>query len=110
IALALASQGVVQNFSAYKDVTTVEALTYQQPKVDAQGNPVKDAAGDAVQETITTQTPPLLMGPAAAQEANKESGTNGGGFMNANSAHPYENPNAVTNFLEMFAILLIPAG
>ena len=109
-ALVLASQGVVQNFSAYKDVTTVEALTYQQPKVDAQGNPVKDAAGNAVQETLTTHTQTLPMGPVASQEAIKELGTNGGGFMNANSAHPYENPNAITNFLEMLAILLIPGA
>jgi K+-transporting ATPase ATPase A chain len=110
LALALASQGVIQNFSAYKDVTTVEALTYQQPKVDAQGSPVKDKAGNPVQETITTHTQTLPMGPVASQEAIKELGTNGGGFMNANSAHPYENPNAITNFLEMFAIVLIPAA
>src|SRR5579863_10529952 len=110
LALVLASQGVVQNFSAYKDVTTIEALTYQQPKVDAQGNPVKDAAGNAVQETVTTHTQTLPMGPVASQEAIKELGTNGGGFMNANSAHPYENPNAITNFLEMVAILLIPGA
>jgi K+-transporting ATPase ATPase A chain len=110
LALVLASQGVVQNFSAYKDVTTIEALTYQQPKVDAQGNPVKDKAGNPVQETITTHTQTLPMGPVASQEAIKELGTNGGGFMNANSAHPYENPNALTNFLEMLAILLIPGA
>ena len=110
LALVLASQGVVQNFSAYKDVTTVEALTYQQPKIDAQGNPVKDAAGNAVQENITTHIQTLPMGPVASQEAIKELGTNGGGFMNANSAHPYENPNAITNFLEMLAILLIPGA
>ncbi len=109
-ALVLASQGVVQTFSGYKDVTTVEALTYQQPKVDAQGNPVKDAAGNAVQETVTTHTQTLPMGPVASQESIKELGTNGGGFMNANSAHPYENPTAFTNFLEMLAILLIPAA
>ncbi len=110
LALALASQGVVQNFSAYKDVTTVEALTYEQPKVDAQGNPVKDKAGNPVQETVTTHTQTLPMGPVASQESIKELGTNGGGFMNANSAHPYENPNALTNFLEMVAILLIPGA
>jgi potassium-transporting ATPase potassium-binding subunit len=110
IALILASQGVVQTFTAYKDVTTVEALTYQQPKVDAQGNPVKDAAGNAVQETVTTHTQTLPMGPVASQEAIKELGTNGGGFMNANSAHPYENPSALTNFVEMLAILLIPGA
>ncbi|MEJ0007697.1 MAG: potassium-transporting ATPase subunit KdpA [Steroidobacteraceae bacterium] len=110
LALVLVSQGAVQNFSAYKDVTTVEALTYQQPKVDAQGNPVKDAAGNAVQETVTTHTQTLPMGPVASQEAIKELGTNGGGFMNANSAHPFENPNAITNLLEMLAILLIPGA
>jgi potassium-transporting ATPase potassium-binding subunit len=110
LALALASQGVVQTFSAYKDVTTVEALTYQQPKVDAQGNPVKDAAGNAVQETVTTHTQTLTMGPIASQESIKELGTNGGGYTNANSAHPYENPSALTNFLEMLAILMIPAS
>jgi potassium-transporting ATPase potassium-binding subunit len=110
LAIALVSQGVVQTFSANKDVTTVEALTYQQPKVDAQGNPVKDAAGNAVQETVTTHTQTLPMGPVASQESIKELGTNGGGYMNANSSHPYENPTALSNFLEMFAILLIPAA
>ena len=110
LALALASQGVIQNFSPYKDVTTVEALTYQQPKTDAAGNPVKDAAGNPLQETFTTQTQTLPMGPIASQESIKELGTNGGGFLNANSAHPYENPTALSNLLEMLAILLIPAA
>ncbi len=109
-ALALASQGVVQNFSAYKDVTTLEQLTYQQPKVDAAGNPVKDKAGNPVMENVTTQTETLPMGPMASQESIKELGTNGGGFLNANSAHPYENPTPISNFLEMLAILLIPAA
>jgi potassium-transporting ATPase potassium-binding subunit len=110
VALALASQGVVQNLSSYKDVTTIEALTYQQPKVDAQGNPVKDAKGNPVQDTITTHTQTLPMGPVASQESIKELGTNGGGFMNANSAHPFENPTPLSNFLEMVAMLLIPAA
>jgi potassium-transporting ATPase potassium-binding subunit len=110
LAIVLVSQGVVQNFSAYKDVTTVESLTYQQPKTDTQGNPVKDASGNPVQETLTTHTQTLPMGPMASQESIKELGTNGGGFVNANSAHPYENPTALSNFLEMLAILLIPAG
>jgi K+-transporting ATPase ATPase A chain len=108
LALLLVGQGVVQNFSTYKDVTTVEPLTYQNPKVDAAGNPLKDAAGNPVTETQTTQKQTLPMGPMASQEAIKELGTNGGGFVNANSAHPYENPTAISNFLEMFAILLIP--
>ncbi|HYL03221.1 MAG TPA: potassium-transporting ATPase subunit KdpA [Steroidobacteraceae bacterium] len=110
LALLLVSQGVIQNFSAYQDVTTVEALTYQQPKTDAAGNPVKDAAGNAVQETLTTHTQTLPMGPIASQESIKELGTNGGGFLNANSAHPYENPTALSNLLEMLAILAIPAA
>jgi potassium-transporting ATPase potassium-binding subunit len=109
-ALALASQGVIQNLSAYKDVSTVEALTYQQPKTDSGGNPVKDAAGNPVQETLTTHTQTLPMGPIASQESIKELGTNGGGFLNANSAHPYENPTALSNLLEMLAILLIPTA
>jgi K+-transporting ATPase ATPase A chain len=110
LALLLASQGVIQNFSAYQDVTTVEALTYQQPKTDAAGNPVKDAAGSPVQETLTTHTQTLPMGPIASQESIKELGTNGGGFVNANSAHPYENPTALSNLLEMLAIIVIPAA
>jgi K+-transporting ATPase ATPase A chain len=107
LALALASQGVIQNFDAYKDATTVEKLTYQNPKTDAAGNPIKDAAGNAVTETATTQTQTLPMGPVASQESIKELGTNGGGFFNANSAHPYENPTPLTNFLELLAMFLI---
>jgi len=110
LALALASQGVIQNFSPYKDVTTLEPLTWQQPKTDAAGNPVKDAAGNPVQESVTTKTQTLPMGPIASQESIKELGTNGGGFLNANSAHPYENPTALSNLLEMLAIVLIPAA
>jgi potassium-transporting ATPase potassium-binding subunit len=107
LALALASQGVVQTFAGYKDVTTLETLTYQQPKVDAQGNPVKDAAGNAVQESVTTHTQTLPMGPMASQESIKDLGTNGGGYLNANSAHPFENPTALTNFLELLSMFLI---
>ena len=110
LALFLVSQGVVQSFSAYKDVTTVETVAYQQPKVDAAGNPAKDASGNPVVENLTTQTQTLPMGPMASQEAIKELGTNGGGFLNANSAHPYENPTALSNFFEMLAIILIPAS
>jgi K+-transporting ATPase ATPase A chain len=108
LALILAGQGVVQNFSGYKDVTTVESVAYQQPKVDAAGNPVTDADGKPVMEDVKTQTQTLPMGPMASQESIKELGTNGGGFVNANSAHPFENPTPLSNFLEMLAILLIP--
>jgi potassium-transporting ATPase potassium-binding subunit len=110
LALALVSQGVIENFSPYKEVTTLEPLTYQQPKTDAAGNPLKDAAGNPVVETLTTHTQTLPMGPIASQESIKELGTNGGGFLNANSAHPYENPTALSNLLEMLAILMVPAA
>jgi len=108
LALVLISQGVIQNFDAYKDVTTVEKLTYDNPKSDAEGNPLKDKDGNPVTESVTTQTQTLPMGPVASQESIKELGTNGGGFFNANSAHSYENPTTLSNLLEMAAILLIP--
>jgi K+-transporting ATPase ATPase A chain len=78
--------------------------------VDAAGKPVLDAKGNAVQESATAMTQTLPMGPVASQEAIKELGTNGGGFLNGNSAHPYENPNALTNFLEMLALFVIPVA
>ncbi len=92
LALALVSQGVVQNFSAYQTVQLVEPVTIQTPVKDAAGAAVVDAPGNAVTEaqTITEQTIPL--GPAASQIAIKQLGTNGGGFFNVNSAHPFENP------------------
>ena len=108
LALVLVSQGVLQNFDGYKDATTVEKITYQNPKTDADGNPIKDAAGNPVTETATTQTQTLPMGPVAALEIIKNLGTNGGGFFNANGAHPYENPTPLTNLLEMLAIFIIP--
>jgi K+-transporting ATPase ATPase A chain len=110
LALVLVGQGVVQNFKPYKDVTTLETVSFQQPKVDAAGNPLKDASGNPVMENASTQKQSLPMGPVASQEAIKELGTNGGGFVNANSAAPYENPTALSNFLEMLAIILIPAA
>jgi K+-transporting ATPase ATPase A chain len=110
LAVIFMGQGVIQNFDAYKDVNTLESLTYSQPKLDAAGLPLKDAKGGAVTETLTTRTQSLPMGPVASQEAIKMLGTNGGGFFNANSAHPFENPTPLTNFLQMIAMLLIPAA
>jgi potassium-transporting ATPase potassium-binding subunit len=110
LAVVLVSQGVVQNLKPYVEARTLEPTAYQQPKTDAQGNAVKDAAGNAVLENVTTTTQTLPMGPVASQESIKELGTNGGGFFNANSAHPYENPTALSNLLEMLAIVLIPAA
>ncbi|WP_426148582.1 potassium-transporting ATPase subunit KdpA [Polaromonas sp. DSR2-3-2] len=109
-ALLLAGNGVIQNFDAYKDVGTLETTSYQQPKNGPDGQPLKDAQGAAVMEDARTSKQTLAMGPVASQEAIKMLGTNGGGFFNANSAHPYENPNAVTNFFQMLAIFLIPAA
>ena len=110
LAVIFMGQGVIQNFDAYKDVNTLESLTYSQPKLDAGGLPLKDAKGNAITETLTTHTQSLPMGPVASQEAIKMLGTNGGGFFNANSAHPFENPTPLTNFLQMIAMLLIPAS
>ena len=110
LALFFVSQGVIQNLDAYKDITTVQSYTYEQPKNDAQGQPLKDAAGAPVMQTITSQIQTIAMGPVASQEAIKLLGTNGGGFFNANSAHPFENPTALTNFAQMLAIFLIPAA
>ena len=90
LAVALASQGVVQSFAPYRQATLVEPLLMQD------------------QAVVTEQTLPL--GPAASQVAIKQLGTNGGGFFNVNSAHPFENPTPLSNFLEMLAILLIPAA
>jgi K+-transporting ATPase ATPase A chain len=110
LALALVSQGVVQTFSAYKRVALLQPVVVDQPKLDAAGAPMKDANGSPVTEKATVTDQTLAVGPAASQVAIKQLGTNGGGFFNANSAHPFENPTPLSNFLEMVAILLIPAA
>ena len=109
-AVFLVSQGVIQNLSRYQQVTTLDTTTYQQPKNGADGQPLKDDKGAPVMEDVKTDQQTLAMGPVASQEAIKMLGTNGGGFFNANSAHPYENPSALTNFAQMLAIFLIPAA
>ena len=103
-------QGSIQNFDTYKDATTLEVTAYDNPKLGPDGQPLKDDKGVAVTEPATTPTQSLPMGPVASQESIKMIGTNGGGFFNANSAHPYENPTPLTNFVQMLAIFLIPAG
>jgi K+-transporting ATPase ATPase A chain len=100
--LLLVSQGVVQNFKPYVDVPVLQASSYSTTAKDTAGHDV------TTQTAVTAQT--LPMGPAASQIAIKMLGTNGGGFFNANSAHPYENPTPFSNFLEMLAIFLIPGG
>ncbi len=108
--IVLVGQGVVQTFSPYKDVPLTETISYSQDKLDADGNKVLDAGGNPMTETIEVNNQTLALGPAASQIAIKQLGTNGGGFFNANSAHPFENPTPLSNFLEMLAILLIPAA
>ncbi len=109
-AIFLVGQGVIQNFDNYKDVTTLEVNNYQVAKNGPDGQPLKDAKGNAVMEDAKTDKQTLAMGPVASQEAIKMLGTNGGGFFNANSAHPYENPTALSNFVQMLSIFLIPAA
>lgn len=109
-AVFLLSQGVIQNFNAYQDVMTLELTHYDNPKLDIAGQPLKDDKGNLLTEPVTTQTQTLPMGPVASQEAIKMIGTNGGGFFNANSAHPYENPTPLSNFFQMLSIFLIPGA
>lgn len=109
-AIVLAGQGVIQNFDGYKEVATLEVQAYQAPKSGPDGQPLKDDKGNPVMEDQKATTQTLAMGPVASQEAIKMLGTNGGGFFNANSAHPYENPTALANVLQMVAIFLIPAA
>ena len=97
-ALFLVSQGVVQNLNSYTQAAVVEPQTVDQ--TDQQGNTTK--------QTVTDQT--IAQGPVASQEIIKELGTNGGGFMNSNSAHPFENPTPLTNFIEILAIFSIGSG
>jgi len=110
LALVLVGQGVVQNLSPYQTAATVDSISYDKPKLDAAGNAMKDAAGNPVMEKATTREQSIALGPVASQEAIKELGTNGGGFFNANSAHPFESPTPLSNFLEMLAIFLIPGA
>jgi K+-transporting ATPase ATPase A chain len=110
LAVVLAGQGVVQTFSAYHTVPLMESVEYDNPKLDAAGQALKDDKGNPVTEKATQKEQVLAVGPAASQIAIKQLGTNGGGFFNANSAHPYENPTPLSNFLEMLAILLISAA
>jgi K+-transporting ATPase ATPase A chain len=104
--LFLVSQGVVQNLKPYDTVKLVESQQVQ--RVGADGKPVVDAAGKPVMDTQTTQT--IAQGPVASQEVIKQWGTNGGGFFNANSAHPFENPTPLTNLFQLFSIFAIGAG
>ncbi|HKS75060.1 MAG TPA: potassium-transporting ATPase subunit KdpA [Terriglobales bacterium] len=98
LSLVLVSQGVIQNLKPYATVQLIEPQTVQ----------TQGADGKTVTQTVTQQT--IAMGPTASQEAIKELGTNGGGFFNANSAHPFENPTPLSNYIEMILIFAIPSG
>jgi potassium-transporting ATPase potassium-binding subunit len=109
-ALLLVSQGVVQNFRPYDTAKLLEPQTIEVDKKDESGNVLTNPDGSNQKESkqITEQT--IAQGPVASQEFIKELGTNGGGFYNANSAHPFENPTPFTNFIEMLAIFAIGGG
>lgn len=109
-AIFFMSQGVVQNFKPYDTARLTESFVVQVDVKDADGNGIKDANGDNVKEDQTVSTQAIAQGPVASQLAIKMLGTNGGGFFNANSAHPFENPTPFSNFIQMLLILVIPAG
>ena len=108
-ALFLVSQGVIQNFKPYETARLVEPYTVQAPNENS-GRPVLDAAGRPVMAEKKVETQVIAQGPLASQAAIKMLGTNGGGFMNANAAHPYENPTPLANFIQILSIFLIPSG
>jgi K+-transporting ATPase ATPase A chain len=110
MALVLVSQGVVQTFGPYAKVAVVQPTQYDEPVTDKDGKPVLDAKGQPTTKKSTLTEQVIAVGPAASQIAIKQLGTNGGGFFNVNSAHPFENPTPLSNFLELLAILLIPAA
>ena len=109
-AVFLVSQGMIQNYSAYTTAKVVEPFTTQAAKKDAGGQEVKDAQGNPVMEDVKVETQTIPQGPVASQVAIKMLGTNGGGFFNANAAHPFENPTPLSNFIQILSIFLIPAG
>ncbi|MEY8875761.1 MAG: potassium-transporting ATPase subunit KdpA [Leptothrix sp. (in: b-proteobacteria)] len=109
-ALWLVSQGVVQTLAPNVAVTTLEVSSDTQPQNGPDGQPLRDAQGNPVLQTLQTDPQRLALGPVASQEAIKMLGTNGGGFFNANSAHPFENPTPLTNLAQMLSIFLIPAA
>jgi K+-transporting ATPase ATPase A chain len=109
-AIVLVSQGMPQTFSSYPAASTVEATEYDNPRLDKDGQPIKDEKGNPVTEKARMTEQSIAVGPVASQVAIKMLGTNGGGFFNANSAHPFENPTPLANFLELLAILQISAA
>jgi potassium-transporting ATPase potassium-binding subunit len=109
-ALFLVSQGMIQNFKPYENSRLTEPFSVQALKKDANGGEVRDTQGRPITEARRDDIQTLVQGPMASQVAIKMLGTNGGGYVNANAAHPYENPTPLSNFIQMLSIFLIPSG
>jgi potassium-transporting ATPase potassium-binding subunit len=107
-AIPLVWQGVPQTWKPYPDAKLLESYTTQVPKTDDKGNPVKDEKGNPVMVDQKVETQSLPVGPVASFESCKQLFTNGGGWYGVNSAHPFENPTPVANFVEMLAIIIVP--
>jgi K+-transporting ATPase ATPase A chain len=107
VALILISQGVVQTFKPYATVAMVQPTEYDEPMTDKDGKPVLDDKGQPKMKKTKLTEQVLAVGPAASQIAIKQLGTNGGGFFNVNSSHPFENATPLSNFVELLSILLI---
>jgi K+-transporting ATPase ATPase A chain len=110
LALVLVSQGMTQTFGPYAKATVVQPTEYDEPITDKDGKPVLDEKGQPKTKKATLTEQVIALGPVASQIAIKQLGTNGGGYFNANSAHPIENPTPLSNFLELLSILLISAA
>jgi len=109
-AVFLVSQGMIDNFRPYTKATLVEAMKIQVEKKTDKGETIKDAEGKSVMEEQTVTEQNIVQGPMASQVAIKMLGTNGGGYVNANAAHPFENPTPLSNFIQMLSIFSIGSG
>jgi K+-transporting ATPase ATPase A chain len=109
-AVFLVSQGMIQNFKPYTTAKLVEPYKISTAKTDDKGQPVVDKDGKPVMEEQTVTDQSIVQGPMASQVAIKMLGTNGGGYVNANAAHPFENPTPLSNFFQMLSIFSIGSG
>src|SRR4029450_11605539 len=109
-AVFLVSQGMIQNFKPYTKATLVEPMKVQIEKKNDQGETIKGPDGKAITEEQTVTEQDIAQGPMASQVAIKMLGTNGGGYVNANAAHPFENPTPLSNFIQMLSIFAIGSG
>ena len=110
LAVFYVSQGMIQNFKPYTKAKLLEPMKISVAKVDAKGSPVLDKDGKQVMEEQTVEEQTIVQGPMASQIAIKNLGTNGGGYANANAAHPFENPTPLSNFFQMLSIFAIGSG